>query len=106
YDQNVYFNYVAPTLVDLAYFFVNTWDDVKPDIENGATTFTDFYAPTSMALYIDQVNSVGENNPEIGSFEVYPNPTADVLNVETSFAKNFDKVDYRIVNSNGAVVRI
>ena len=50
------------------------------------------------------VSNVGEINPEIGSFEVYPNPVSDYVNVEAQLAKNYKTIDYTIVNSNGVVV--
>ena len=107
YDQDVYWNFIAPTAADLSYFIVNVWDDIKPDIENDLGFFTDLYGSTAIALYVNQLeNSVGENNPEIGSFEVYPNPTANFVNVETNFAKNYDKVDYTIVSNDGSVVGV
>ena len=106
YDQFIYFDFLAPTLADLSYFFVDTWIDVKPDIENDAGVFTDFYASVAHSLRIGQANNVGETNPEIGSFEVFPNPTSNVLNVETKLNSNYDRVDYTIVNSNGQVVSV
>lgn len=107
YDQYIYFDFLAPTLADLSYFFVDTWDGIKPDIENDAGVFTDFYASSAQALRIGQASSnVGENNPEIGSFEVFPNPVSNSLNVETNLAKSYDKVDYTIVNNNGSVVSV
>ncbi len=106
YDQSVYADFIAPTLADLPYFWVDTWIDLSPDIEGDAAIFTDFWGSCATALIIGQVNSTGEVNPEIGSFEVYPNPTTDFINVETKLAKDFDKVDYTVVDNNGKVVSI
>ena len=104
YDQFIYFDFLAPTLADLSYFFVDTWVDVKPDIENDAGVFTDFYASAAQSLRIGQFNNVGETNPEIGSFEVFPSPASSFINVEAKLAKDYQRVDYTIVNSNGTVV--
>lgn len=109
YDQFIYYDFIAPSLADLSYFFVDTWTaENLPDMEGGATVFTDFYGSLAQSLRISQVgsNATGENNPEIGSFEVFPNPVSNQLNVETKLTKNYDQVDYTIVNSNGAVVSI
>jgi hypothetical protein len=108
YDQYVYFDNISPTLATLSYFFVDTWVDIKPDIEGDAGVFTDFYASSAQALRLGQAggSSVGENNPEIGTFEVFPNPVSNSLNVETKLAKNYDRVDYTIIDNNGSVVSI
>jgi len=106
YDQTVYADNIAPTLADLPYFFVDTWIDLSADIEGDAGIFTDFWGSCATALIIGQANSTGEANPEIGTFEVYPNPTTDYINVETKLVKNFDKVDYTVVDNNGKVVSI
>ncbi|MEZ4932128.1 MAG: PA domain-containing protein [Saprospiraceae bacterium] len=104
YNQDVYFNFIAPTIADIPYFLINTWNNFVPDFE-AWSFFTDFYASTSTALYINPIeNSVGEINPEIGNFEMFPNPTSNQLNVETNFAKNYDSVDYTIVDNNGKIV--
>ncbi len=106
HDQSVYADFIAPTLVDLPYFFVDTWTDLSPDIEGDAGIFTDFWGSCATALIIDQANGTGEVNPEIGTFEVYPNPTTELINVETNLAKAYDKVDYTVVDNNGKVVSI
>lgn len=104
YNQDVYFNFIAPTIADIPYFLVNTWNNFVPDFE-AWSFFTDFYASTSTALIINPIeNSVGEINPEIGNFEVFPNPTSNQLNVETKLAKIYDSVDYTIVDNNGKIV--
>ncbi len=104
YDNTVYADFIAPTLADLPYFFVDTWIDLTADIEGDAGVFNNFWGSCSTALVIGQATSIGEVNPEIGSFSVYPNPVRDFINVETNLAKNYDKVDYTIVNSNGSIV--
>lgn len=104
YDNSVYADFIAPTLADLPYVWVDTWIDLKADLENDASVFTDFWGSCSTGLVIGQSTNIGEVNPEIGSFSIYPNPVSDFINVETNFAKQFDIVDYTIVNNAGSVV--
>ena len=105
YANDIYADFIAPTLVDLPYFFAQTWQNLAPDFDAGVSIFNNSWAALATGLVVNPVgNSIGKVNPEIGSFEIFPNPVSDFVNVETKLAKHFDKVDYTIVNNNGAIV--
>ena len=109
YNQKFNTNNLPPnaTYADLPYLFTSIFDD------NDLPGFSEaFYSsgvpyPLAAALIINALpSSTGKVNPEIGSFEVYPNPVSNFLNVEARLAKNYNVVSYTIVNSNGQVMSV
>ena len=109
YNQKFNTNNLPPnaTYADLPYLFTSIFDD------NDLPGFSEaFYSsgvpyPLAAALIINALpSSTGKVNPEIGSFEVYPNPVSNFLNVEARLAKNYNMVSYTIVNSNGQVMSV
>ncbi|MEO1259019.1 MAG: PA domain-containing protein [Bacteroidota bacterium] len=108
YQQTFAGNYNQfPTGIEFPHIVVTEWDATLKPVMSPADGyyFGNLVYPVSIALIVNEFeNSVGENNPEIGSFEMFPNPVSDFINVETNFSKVFESVDYSIVNNNGQII--
>jgi hypothetical protein len=94
------------TFADLPYLYASTFDNDIPNFSEAIFVPNSPY-PLAAALTINALpTSIGKINPEIGSFEVYPNPVSNLLNVETRLSKNYHIISYNIVNSNGQVMSV
>lgn len=91
------------TTADFPYLQTSTFD-VLPDIEM-AGLFTDFggSAATGMVLTGDISSNTDEDAIAI-DFNVFPNPTSDLLNVEIGLEEVHDVLEYRIVDNQGRMV--
>jgi hypothetical protein len=109
YDQTIYFNTLAQTDIDLPYVGVTSWDGSnKPDISNGfifSSNGVFILGAISTSLFVSKVESPSvEKAPIAASIEVFPNPTANFLNVETELLNNTKTVEYTIRDVTGRMV--
>ena len=105
YDQTVYTTYLAQTDLDLSYIGINAWDNLVPDITNGFL-FTGFRGSIATALYVSEVETSPsvEKAPIVTSVQLFPNPTTDLLTVETELVNNTTTVEYSIRDAAGRLV--
>ena len=109
YDQTIYFNTLAQTDIDLPYIGVTSWDGSnKPDITNGfifSSNGVFILGAISTTLFVSKVESPSaEKTPIAASIEVFPNPTASFLTVETELLNNTRTVEYTIRDVSGRMV--
>ncbi len=106
YDQTFFIDNLIASDLDWPYLQGSDYeaDDLKLDFGQ-IGRLQGLNGAISMGItMVPFVSSVGEINSEIGSFDIYPNPVTDYVNVEANLSKIYKTVDYTIVTSNGTIV--
>lgn len=100
-----------PRQLDYPYLVVDEWVDNGniPDVDNADFIFTDFGASAAIVAHVNALpvnvnNNLLEENE--GSLSLYPNPVMTELNAEIDLQERTSFLNYRILDTEGRVVRL
>jgi hypothetical protein len=103
-DQNATIGFTND--IDLPYFLINAWDDNAnlPDLSSYGL-FTDNGSSLAAALYLGEYESSTQDlNKTMVNITMSPNPTSNVLTVESQFANSTKYVNYLLRDNMGRLV--
>ncbi|NEN24293.1 T9SS type A sorting domain-containing protein [Cryomorpha ignava] len=85
-----------------------TDNEIMVEVTESTTISVQVYSETGCMdedkIFIELLNPLGVDDIEKGGIQVYPNPTADYLNIVPTGADNLEGVAIRIFNMNGKMV--
>ncbi|MBK8566152.1 MAG: T9SS type A sorting domain-containing protein [Saprospiraceae bacterium] len=103
-DQNAVIGFTND--IELPYFLISAWDDNLnlPDLASYGL-FTDNAASLAAALYVNEYESSTQDlNKTMVNITMSPNPTSNVLTVESQFANSTKYVTYLLRDNMGRLV--
>ncbi len=111
YDHTAYLDDQFATIgftndIDLPYFLVSAWDDNlnQPDLA-AYGLFADNASSLAAALYLGEYESSTQDlNKTMVNITMSPNPTSNVLTVESQFANSTKYVNYLLRDNMGRLV--